>query len=101
MPWETIIGYLTGLRFASAEMDLNTLLRTAVVVNACNAAMCRVIANNNAMNANRWTAYGLVFGFWAVAAALLISSRRTLGDDKGGRQPGGVGEGEVPPLDPE
>lgn len=85
MPWEAFIGYLTGLRFASAEMDLATLLRTALVVNTCNAVMCRVIADNNAMHKNRWTAVGMVFGFWAVAVALLYSSTRSLGDDEGGR----------------
>lgn len=84
VPWEEIIGYWTGLRFASAELDLATLLRTALVVNTCNAVMCRLIAHNNRMHRNRWTACGFVFGFWAVAAVLLLSATRTRGDDERG-----------------
>jgi hypothetical protein len=83
--WEQFFGYLTGLRFVTAEIDLATLLRTALVVNACNASVCRLIAHNSGMHRNRWTAFGFVFGFWAVAAALLLSSTGLLGDDKGGR----------------
>ncbi len=85
MSWEAFIGYLTGLRFASAEMDLSTLLRTALVVNICNAVMCRVIAQNNQMRRNPWTAAGFVFGFWAVACALLVGRTRSLGNDESGR----------------
>jgi type IV secretory pathway TrbD component len=73
---------MTGLRFAAAEMDGATLLRTALVVNTCNAVMCRVIADNNAMGKNRWTAAGFVFGFWAVGCALLVGATRSLGDDE-------------------
>jgi len=83
--WETFFGILTGIRFASADMDGATLLRTALVVNTCNAVMCRVIAHNNAMSKNPWTAAGFVFGFWAVGCALLVGVARPFGDDKRGR----------------
>jgi hypothetical protein len=83
--WETFLGYLTGLRFATADIDLTTLLRTALIVNICNAIVCRVIAGNHGMARTLWTALGFVFGFWALAAALTISATRTLGNDEGGR----------------
>lgn len=85
MSWEAFIGYLTGLRFVTAEIDLATLLRTALVVNTCNAVVCRLVAHNSGMDRNRWTAIGFVLGFWGVAAALLLSSTGLLGDDEGSR----------------
>lgn len=84
MSWEVFFGYLTGLRFV-ADIELATLLRTAVVLNTCNAVACRLIAHNNGLDKNRWTALGFVFGFWAVACVLLLGSARSLGDDKGRR----------------
>ncbi len=85
MQWEIFLGYLTGLRFVTSEIDLPTLLRTGLVVNICNAIMCRVIAHNNGMPKNPWTAIGLLLGFWAIAGALLVSSIRSLRHDEGGR----------------
>ncbi len=69
MAWDVWLGYFTGLRFF-ADLDGATLLRTAVVVNGCNAALCRVFANKNGLNENKWTAIGFVFGLWAIAAVL-------------------------------
>lgn len=85
MSWEAFFGYLTGLRFVSADIDLATLLRTAVVVNTCNAIVCRLIASNNGMHRGRWTVIGFALGFWAVAAALVLSSTGLFRDHEGGR----------------
>ncbi len=84
MQWETFLGYLTGFGFVTSDLSRETLLRTALVVNICNAIMCRVIAHNSGMRKNPWTAAGFILGFWAVAVALLTSSTRSLGDDESG-----------------
>jgi len=68
--WEVFLGYLTGFSFV-AELEPATLVRTALVVNGCNAALCRVFANKNGRNENKWMAMGFVFGPWAVAAVAL------------------------------
>lgn len=85
MTWEAFFGYLTCLGFVSTDMDLATLARTAAVVNVCNAIVCRLIAHNNGRNATGWTAAGFFFGFWAVAAALLLTAGNPFGDDESGR----------------
>lgn len=78
MAWDVFLGYLTGLRFV-AELEPATLVRTAIVVNGCNAALCRVFAGKNGLSENKWTLIGFVFGPWAVAAVAihLIRSRPT------------------------
>lgn len=85
MQWETFLGYLTGFRFVTSDIDLPTLLRTALIVNICNAIMCRVIAHNSGMKKTPWTIAGFFLGFWAVAAALLVSSTKSLGYDESSR----------------
>jgi hypothetical protein len=76
--WDVFLGYFTGLRFI-ADLEPATVLRTALVVNACNAALCRVFANKNGLNENKWMAFGFVFGPWAIAtvAIRLLLSRQT------------------------
>jgi hypothetical protein len=46
-----------------------------VLVNACNAVMCRLIARNNGYSPRFWTGLGMVFGIWAVAVLLLAPTR--------------------------
>lgn len=78
MAWDVFLGYLTGLRLV-AELEPGTLVRTALVVNGCNAALCRVFANKNGLNENKWMAFGFVFGPWAIAAVAvrLLLTRQT------------------------
>lgn len=76
MTWLEFLGYLTGLGFVSTDLDMPTLIRTAVIVNICNAIMCRVIARNNNMNPVGWPIAGFFFGFWAIGAALLVAAKR-------------------------
>ncbi len=69
-------GYLTGLQLVSAmELDWPTLLATAVLVNICNAIVCRLVARNNGRPARAWTVLGFVFGVWAVAVVLASPKR--------------------------
>lgn len=75
----TFAGYLTGLRFVAPEMDLETLLRTALVANICHAIVCGVVAANAGRHRTAWTAIGFVFGIWAVTVALLLPRRATRG----------------------
>ncbi len=70
------LGYLTGLRFlAPHPLDLPTLIATGLVVNTCDAVMCRLFARNNGYPPRLWTALGFVFGVWAVALLLLFPKR--------------------------
>jgi hypothetical protein len=76
------LGLLSGLRFLDPTIPLPMLLGTMLVVNICDAVMCRLFARNNGYPKNLWTAIGLVFGVWAVACLILMPKRerRVLGE---------------------
>ena len=57
----TFLGVLSGLRLLRAEIPLSTLIATMIVVNICDAVMCRLFAHNNGYPKNLWTVIGLVF----------------------------------------
>ena len=76
MTWDVLLGYFTGLRLLSAQLDPATLVRTAIVVHVCDAIMCRLFAHNNGYPKNTWTALGFVFGIWAVAVLIVLPRRR-------------------------
>jgi hypothetical protein len=71
----TFLGVLSGLRLLRAEIPLPTLAATMIVVNICDAIMCRLFAHNNGYPKNLWTAIGLVFGIWGVAALIVMPKR--------------------------
>jgi hypothetical protein len=71
----TFLGYLSGLRLLRSEIPLATLVATMIVVNICDAVMCRLFAHNNGYPKNLWTAIGLVFGIWGVAALIVMPKR--------------------------
>ncbi len=62
MTWDVLLGYFTGLRLLSSQLDPATLVRTALVVHLCDSIMCRLFAHNNGYPKNVWTALGFVFG---------------------------------------
>jgi len=71
-----LLGYLTGLRFlAPYPLSLPALIATGLLVNTCDAVMCRLFARNNGYPPRLWTALGFVFGVWAVAVLLLFPKR--------------------------
>jgi hypothetical protein len=72
---EIYLGFLSGLRFLDASLPLGSLFATALVVNVCDAIMCRLFAQNNGYPKNLWTAVGLVFGLWAVAFLIVMPKR--------------------------
>jgi ABC-type transport system involved in cytochrome c biogenesis permease subunit len=72
---KTLLGYLSGLAFLQPDIPLVTLLATMVVVNVCDAIMCRLFAHNNGYPKNLWTVAGFVFGIWAVAALIVMPKR--------------------------
>jgi len=76
MPWDTTIGYFTGLRLLNPDLSGATLLRTVLVVHTCDAVMCRLFAHNNGYSKNLWTALGFVFGIWALAVLILLPKRK-------------------------
>lgn len=75
MPLDVFLGYFTGLHLLAPDMPLETLWRTALVTNTCDAVMCRLFAYNNGYPRNLWTLLGFVFGIWAVAVLLLLPRR--------------------------
>ena len=71
-----VLGYLTGLQFVAATpLDWPTLIGTGLLVNICDAIVCRIVARNNGYNARLWTVLGFVFGIWAVIVVLLSPKR--------------------------
>lgn len=79
MSLDVFLGYFTGLRLLAPDMQLETLLSTALVVHTCDAVMCRLFALNNRYPKNLWTLLGFVFGIWAVAVLVLLPRRRSDG----------------------
>ncbi len=77
MTWDVLLGYATGLRLVAPDMDPGTLLRTLLVINICNAVMCRLFAHNNGYSKSWWTVAGFILGIWAVATLIMLPSRRT------------------------
>jgi hypothetical protein len=73
MSAEVVLGYLSGLRFLDPDLPLRSLVMTTLVVNACDASMCRLLARNAGRSAATWTLLGLVFGIWAFAAVLVLT----------------------------
>jgi len=73
--WDVLLGYFTGLRLLSSQLDPATLVRTALVVHLCDSIMCRLFAHNNGYPKNVWTALGFVFGIWAVAVLIVLPRR--------------------------
>ncbi len=72
---EILLGYFSGLRFLDSDLSLGTLFATTLVVNVCDAVMCRLFAHNNGYPKNLWTAIGFVFGVWAVALLIVMPKR--------------------------
>ncbi len=75
MTWDVLLGYLTGLRWINPEIDGLTMLRTALVIHLCDAAMCRLFAHNNGYSKNLWSVLGFVFGIWAVGLLIVLPKR--------------------------
>jgi len=76
MTAEVLLGYLTGLRLLDPDIAWPTLLRTALFVHCLDALICRLVAHNSGRLKALWTILGLLFGVWAMAAVLLLPSRR-------------------------
>jgi hypothetical protein len=77
MDWLRLtIGYLTGLQlFAPEPLPWGTLLATGLVVNLCDAIVCRIVARNGGRPPRLWFGLGMVFGVWAFAALMLSPKR--------------------------
>ncbi len=75
MAWDTVLGYITGLRIISPDITAATLLRTTIVVHIVDAILCRLFAHNHGYHKNFWTTLGLIFGIWAVAVLLVLPKR--------------------------
>ena len=77
MSWDVALGHFTGLRWIDPQMDSATLVRTALVVQTCDAVLCRLFAHNNGYSKRLWTTLGFVFGMWAVSVLLMLPKRST------------------------
>lgn len=84
MTFATFLSYWSGLAFVRPELDVPTLVGTALIAHTCDAAMCRLFAHNNGYPKTTWTALGFVGGLWAVAILILLP-RRTPPDGGGTR----------------
>lgn len=73
--WDVLLGYFTGLRFLTSDIDPVTLVRTAVFIHVLDSVMCRLFAHNNGYPKNLWTLLGFVFGIWAVAVLIVLPRR--------------------------
>lgn len=76
MSFEEFLGYFTGLRVLGGNLSFPTLVGTALAVHLLDGIMCRLFARNNGYPKNLWTALGLVFGVWALAALVLLPKRQ-------------------------
>ena len=76
MSLHTFLGYFTGLYFISGDLDATTLWRTAVLVHILDAILCGLIAGSSGRSRSLWTAAGLCFGIWALAAIFLLPVKR-------------------------
>jgi hypothetical protein len=74
--WDVFLGYYSGLRLLTTDIDPATLVRTVLVVNTCDGIMCRLFAHNNGYPKNLWTVLGFVFGIWAVAVLIILPRRK-------------------------
>lgn len=75
MDFATVLGYFSGLAFIKPDLDSVTLMRTAIVVHALDAVLCRVIAGQTGRRKLPWTLAGLILGLWALAALFLLPSK--------------------------
>ena len=85
MDLQTFLAYFSGLGFLESEIPLARLLPTMLVVNICDAIMCRLFARNNGYPKNLWTVIGLVFGIWAVATLIVMPKRERLSPSSSAR----------------
>lgn len=76
MDFATILGYFSGLAFIKPDLDSATLMRTAVLVHALDAVLCRVIAGHSGRRKLPWTLAGLILGLWALGALFLLPSKK-------------------------
>ena len=75
MTVKVLLSYWTGLRFVAPDLDLYTLIGTALAMHLCDAIMCRLFAHNNGYPKNLWTLFGFMAGLWAVAVLILLPRR--------------------------
>lgn len=71
-----ILGYLTGLLLVRPDMEPATLLRTALLVHALDAVLCRIVAGHSGRSKIPWTIAGLLFGVWALGLLFLLPARK-------------------------
>src|ERR1051326_2466005 len=76
MSLHTFLGYFTGLYFISGDLDATTLWRTAFLVHILDAILCGLMAGSSGRSRSLWTAAGLCFGIWALAAIFLLPVKR-------------------------
>jgi len=76
----TLLSYWSGLAFVHPDLDLPTLVGTTVVIQTCDAIMCRLFARNNGYPRNLWTVLGFLGGIWAVAILILLPRREPPND---------------------
>ena len=77
MDFFTILGYLSGLYFIKSDLDGTTVLRTALLMHALDAVLCRVIAGQSGRHKELWTVAGFFLGIWALAALFFLPAKKS------------------------
>ena len=75
MSFATALSYCSGLAFVAPDLPPSAIGGTALVVNICNAVLCRLLAGNGGRPRNVWTLVGFIGGPWAVAVMLVLPRR--------------------------
>ena len=76
MHWTQALSAFYGLQWIAPDLDPWTTVRTLLLINTCNAVMCRVFARNDGRKQNGWTAVGFALGIWAVALLMILPKPR-------------------------
>jgi hypothetical protein len=71
------LGYFSGLYFIRPDFDAVTLVRTATLIHALDAGLCRVMAGQSGRNRLLWTVAGLLLGVWALGALFVLPSKKS------------------------
>ena len=69
---EVFLGYFTGLRFFSDDLDFQRLVHTAAFIHVLDAVVCWVFASRNGCSKGLWVLSGLVCGGWAVLSVIIV-----------------------------
>lgn len=72
MDFQTVLGYVSLLYFIRSDLEIPTLLSTALLLHATDALFCYLIAAQKQRNRALWTLAGFLLGIWALGSLFLL-----------------------------